>query len=392
MRRLLVTALAAVTIVAPGRVHAQVSLATPDGWTFTFAGNVGAFYVFEHEGSAGDVTSPGALVGVGRQGSAIRSGYLPAFAVLDAKGNEHGAELTAHFGLAPVVQTAGGHDDAEELGARIDLRQAYVSVAGTWGRVLAGREVGVFARQSMLGDMSLFGTGATGGVTGNPGGTTLGHSGYGYIYPGFNAQFAYSTPSDRPLQVTIGLFDPSTNNGFDELLLPRLESEVRWKKGGAALWASGLLQNERDRLIDRSATAWGASAGGRIQVGTLSAQVHGYAGRGIGATTLFSGGRTADSASAALRRSEGFLAQLTVQPRLGALTLGAALGASRLTAATDEPYFRTTNRAATLGAYVQATRSLKVVGEVTATWSLDADALTDDNQAVAVATGMMLFF
>jgi hypothetical protein len=392
MTRSRIVALATLVLLIPARAQAQVRIETPDGWTFTFAGNVGAFYVFEHESGAGDVTGPGALVGAGRQGSAIRSGYLPAFAVLDAKGNEHGAELTAHFGLAPVVQTTGGHDDAGELGARIDLRQAYVSVAGKWGRVLAGREVGVFARQSMLGDMSLFGTGATGGITGNPGGTTLGHSGYGYIYPGFNAQFTYSTPSERPLQVTAALFDPSTNNRFDELLLPRFESEIRWKAGATALWASGLVQYQRDRAIDRSATAWGVSAGGRIQVGALIAQVHGFTGRGIGATTLFLDGRTADSASAALRESDGLYAQVTLQPRLGAVTLGAALGASRLTAAAGEPYFRTTNRAATLGAYVQATRSLKVVGEVTTTWSLDTDALTGNNHAVAVATGMMLFF
>jgi hypothetical protein len=379
-------------VLGVGSAHAQVRLATPDGWTFTFAGNVGAFYVFEHESDAGQVTAPGTLVMTGRQGSAVRSGYLPAFAVFDAKGTEGSAELTAHFGLAPVVQTTGGHDDDEGLGSRIDLRQAYVSVAGSWGRVLAGREVGVFARQSMLGDMSLFGAGATGGVTGNPGGTTLGHSGYGYIYPGFNAQLAYSTPSGRALHFTVALFDPSTNNNFDELIAPRLESELQWERGGVSLWMSGLLQPEHDTQLDAGATAWGASAGGRVRVDEFTVSAHGYAGRGIGATLLFRDGRTADVTSAALRPSDGLYSQLTFNPREGALTLGMALGASRIRAATGEPYFRTTNRAATLGAYYQATRSLKVVGEVTEAWTLDDDSVTHDNRATAVAAGMMLFF
>lgn len=383
---------AALLLACATPAWAQVRLATPDGWTFTFAGNVGAFYVFEHESSSGMVTTPGALVGAGRQGSAVRSGYLPAFAVLDAKGTEGVTELTAHFGLAPVVQTAGGHDDESDLGARIDLRQAYVSVAGSWGRILAGREVGVFGRQSMLGDMSLFGTGATGGITGNPGGTTLGHSGYGYIYPGFNAQFAYSTPSQHPVQVTIALFDPSSNNNFDELIAPRLEGEVQWTRSGTTLWLSGLVQPERDTRLDAAATAWGASAGGKVRFGGLALAADGYAGRGIGSTTLFREGRTADTLSTSLRQSLGVYSQITLQPHLGPLTLGAALGASRLTAAADEPYFRTTNRAATLGAYYQATRSLKVVGEVTETWSLDTDPATRDNRATAVAAGMMLFF
>jgi hypothetical protein len=372
--------------------RAQVRLAPPDGWTFTFAGNVGAFYVFEHESDAGAVATPGALVTSGHQGSAVRSGYLPAFAVFDAKGTEGTSELTAHFGLAPVVQTTGGHDDEEGLGARIDLRQAYVSVAGHWGRLLAGREVGVFGRQSMLGDMSLFGAGATGGITGNPGGTTLGHSGYGYIYPGFNAQLAYSTPHDRAMQLTVALFDPSTNNGFDELIAPRLESELQWERGAVSLWLSGLLQPEHDTRLDAGSTAWGASAGGRVRVDVITLSLHGYAGRGIGGTLLFRDGRTADSTSTALRPSEGLYSQLTYEPHQGPLTLGLALGASRIRAAAGEPYFRTTNRAATLGAYYQASRSLKVVGEVTETWSLDDNDATKNNRATTVAAGMMLFF
>lgn len=390
MRSAMGGVLALLLVAAPA--HAQVSIATADGWTFTFAGNVGAFYVFEHQSAAGQVVTPGALVGIGGQGSAVRSGYLPAFVVLDAKGTEGTVDLTAHFGLAPVVQTEGGHDDAENLGARIDLRQAYVSVAGHWGRLLAGREVGVFARQAMLGDMSLFGTGATGGITGNPGGTTLGHSGYGYIYPGFNAQFAYSTPERLPLQATIAIFDPSTNNGFDELAAPRLETELQWTRAGGTLWASGLLQAERDTRLGISTAAWGASAGGKVQFRGATLSAHGFMGRGIGQTTLFRDARSIDTTRVSLRRSEGLYTQFTVQLRGGSATLGAALGASRLRSAPDEPYFRTMNRAATVGAYLQATRSLKIVGEVTEAWTLDADPATRNNRSTAVAAGMLLFF
>lgn len=390
MRRTLALGLLLAASAAPAR--AQVQLATPDGWTFTFAGNVGAFYLFEHEASDGTVTAPGTTVGAGHQGSAIRSGYLPAFAVLEAKGTEGVTDLTAHFGFAPVIQTMGGHDDADNLGARVDLRQAYVAVAGKWGRLLGGREVGVFGRQSMLGDMSLFGTGATGGIAGNPGGTTMGHSGYGYIYPGFNAQFTYSTPPSRPLQLTMGLFDPSSNNNFDELIAPRLETEVRWSHAGLTVWLSGLAQPERDTRLDAGTVAWGASSGGTVQVGSVKLSVHGYAGRGIGVTTMFRDGRSADTTSTALRRSGGLYGQVTIQPHRGPLTLGVALGASRLLAAAEEPYFRTTNAAVTLGGYYQATRSLKVIGELTGAQSSDAVPLTRGNRSMVISTGMMLFF
>lgn len=384
--------LAALALALPTAVAAQVRIVTPDGWTFTFAGNVGAFYVFETERDGGTSASPGVIVGSGGTGSAVRSGYLPAFAVLDARGTEGTTELGAHFGLAPVIQTAGGHDDAEGLGARVDLRQAYLTVGGGWGEILAGREVGVFGRQAMLDDMSLFGTGATGGITGNPGGTTLGHSGFGYIYPGFNAQIAYSTPRSRALQATLALFDPSVNNGFDELVTPRLEGELSWGGGGALLWTSGLLQPQRDATLGASAAAWGAMAGGRVRSGTFTFTASGYTGRGIGTTRMFEHGRTADPLVAELRPSAGFLGQASVQVDSAGSRLGVAFGQSVLDAGNGEPDFRTRNSAATLGAYLQATRSLKVVGEVTHAWSDDGLAGTATNRSTAVAAGMLLFF
>lgn len=150
-------------LLLPAPVAAQIAVTTADGWTFTFAGNVGAFYVYEHEAGTGTVATPGALVGAGHEGSAIRSGYLPAFAVLDAKGQENGLRLGVHFGFAPQIQTTSADSGAPT--GRVDMRQAYLTVGGGWGKILAGREVGVFARQNLLNDMTIFGVGATGATS-----------------------------------------------------------------------------------------------------------------------------------------------------------------------------------------------------------------------------------
>ena len=378
--------------LVPHLATAQVPIDTAGGWTFTFAGNAGAFYVFELESDNGSVVSPGSAVGIGRRGSAVRSGYLPSFAVLEASGVEGSTALSAHFGLAPVVQTEGGHDDPDGLGARVDLRQAYLTVGGDWGEVLAGREVGIFFKQSMLDDMTLFGTGAVGGISGNPGGTTLGHGGFGYIFPGFNAQIAYHSPNDRELRFSAAIFDPSVNNGFDELLLPRLEAEASWDRNGVVVWGSGLAQHQRDTRLDASATAWGVSAGARFSRRGVTLSAQGYWGQGIGATMMFQDGRTSDTTSVNLRPGFGYLGQVTWRQPGRALTVGASFGASHLENAFGEAPFKTINRAATAGAYLQATRSLKVVGEVTHAWSTDADPATTANRALAVATGLMLFF
>lgn len=379
-------------MLAPRLASSQVPIDTARGWSFTFAGNAGAFYVLELESDDGTVASPGAVVGAGRRGSAVRSGYLPSFAVLEARGMEGSTALSVHFGMAPVVQTAGGHDDSDGLGARVDLRQAYLTVGGAWGEVLAGREVGVFFKQSMLDDMTLFGTGAVGGITGNPGGTSLGHGGFGYIFPGFNAQIAYHSPGNREFQYSAAIFDPSVNNGFDELLLPRFEAEASWERNGVVLWGSGLAQHQRDTRLDAAATAWGLNAGARISRRGVSLSAQGYWGKGIGTTLMFQDGRTSDTASTNLRTSFGYMGQVTWRGGENPLTVGASYGASYLENAFGEAPFRTINRAATLGGYLQATPSLKVVGEVTQAWSSSALAGTTANRALAVATGLMLFF
>src|SRR3712207_7400281 len=54
------------------------------------------------------------------------------------------------------------------FGAQIDMRQVYLTVGGGWGQILAGRELGLFGRQNILTDQTLFGVGATGSA-GTPG-------------------------------------------------------------------------------------------------------------------------------------------------------------------------------------------------------------------------------
>ena len=371
--------------------HAQIGITTASGWTVTLAGNVNAFYVFERESKTGRTVSPGALVGAGGSRSAVRSGYLPAYLVVDAKGTENGLALGVHFGVAPQIGTDESADEGSR--ARIDFRQAYLTVGGNWGQLLAGRELGVFQRQSFLADMSLFGVGATGGGVAESGRPVLGRSGYGYLYPGFDAQLAYSTPTGRAIQFTVSLADPAANNGFTELPAPRVEAEASWRRGGAHLWAGTLVQSERDTALDAGATAWGLTAGGRIEAGTLGVVVSAYTGRGIGTTFRFADGRTADSlGAAALRASHGLLAQVAWNPAKGPLTVAASAGGSVVASRVGEPAFTTKNRSATAGIYLRATPSLRLAAELTLARSSDDDGLTPHNTSTAVATGVMLFF
>jgi len=167
---------------------AQLTMQMSNGWSFTFSGNVKAFAIYASTSdNGGKLGAPGGLIGIGGKGFNVRTGLLPAFAVLDAKGKEGSTDLGVHFGFAPQIQCGGQAHDC--FGAQIDMRQVYLTVGGTWGQILAGREIGLFNRQNILTDQTLFGVGATGGING--GGTTLGRIGFGYIYPNFVAQMTY---------------------------------------------------------------------------------------------------------------------------------------------------------------------------------------------------------
>src|SRR5213080_5169523 len=156
-----------------------------NGWAFQFSGNVNAFWTFSHGDSS-------AATGRSRTYSNVRTGLLPAFATFEARGKEAGMNLAAHIGFAPQIQN--GFNAHDQFGAQIDMRQVYLTVGGEWGQILAGRELGLFQRQNILNDMTLFGVGAVGigaagtGTGAQGGGTTLGRIGYGYLYPNFDAQ------------------------------------------------------------------------------------------------------------------------------------------------------------------------------------------------------------
>ncbi|HEX2220307.1 MAG TPA: hypothetical protein VHG35_16000 [Gemmatimonadales bacterium] len=393
--------------------EAQLTMQMSNGWSFTFAGNVNAFALYDDISEGGIAATPGGIVPpadpLGGKGAfGIRTGLLPAFAVFDAKGKEGETDLSVHFGFAPQIQcgyttgregTSGssvngqGHDC---FGAQIDMRQVFLTVGGSWGQILAGRELGLFGRQAILSDQTLFGVGATGGPAGE--GTTLGRIGFGYIYPQFKAQMTYSTPAGRPGQLSIGVFQPATNPPYTTVQLPRLEAEGVYTAGNTKVWVGALAQNNKTPDVglgdEETAFAWGGNAGVRLGSPTFSVTATGYYGKGIGTTLMFLGGSAGTGVGGDdLRNSYGGYGQLSFTPANSKVTVAGSWGISILKAADDvEADFETKNWLASGGIYYQATKSLKVVGEFNYAVTNDDDDATDENKEIAPAVGLMLFF
>src|SRR2546422_1837038 len=292
--------LVAVALLWPAAANAQLTMQMSNGWSFTFAGNVNVFWVFTKENTAaGDAAN-----------SSVRTGLLPAFATFEARGKEAGMNLGVHFGFAPQIQNAGVHDQfGVQSGAAIDMRQVYLTIGLKDGsQILAGRELGLFGRQNIVQDMTLFGVGAVGIGGGQSGGTTLGRIGYGYLYPNFDAQLTYSTRAGRPGQLSIGAFQPSVLLGdrnangtcavaatcaFVVTKIPRVEAEFTYNqksgKNKYMFWAGGLWQSTSNAASGgQTISSVGGTAGVRADIEDLSVVVNGYIGKGVGTTFKFS--------------------------------------------------------------------------------------------------------
>jgi hypothetical protein len=395
MRRVL-GALLCVALGLAGSARAQgLTMQMSNGWSFSFAGNVNAFLAYQHLDSTGAVGSPGTAVGTAPTGtSRIRTGLLPAFATFDAKGKEGNINLGVHFGFAPEIQCAGGvHDCA---GAQMDMRQVFLTIGGPWGQILAGRELGVFGRQNILNDQTLFGIGAAGNPLG--GGTTLGRIGFGYDYPNFVSQVTYSSRTDRPTVFAVGVFDPSFNGPYTSLQIPRVESEVTFSHRQHKFWVGGLVQSNKDPA-GNSATAFGLSGGVRLGFNQFSIVGSGFWGKGIGTTLLFANGTGNHSATGSndLRTTIGYIGQVAFTPSGSKMTLAASYGANVLKNAQDEQIggadvFHTVNGLISGGVYYQWTRSLKFVGEFDYSWSKETVTNPKKNTSFSPAAGLMLFF
>src|SRR5437867_7975804 len=400
--------LVAVALLWPAAANAQLTMQMSNGWSFTFAGNVNVFWVFTKENTAaGDASN-----------SSVRTGLLPTFATFEARGKEAGMNLGVHFGFAPQIQNGAVHDNfgdraigvgtGTQAGAQIDMREVYLTIClKDWSQILAGRELGLFGRQNIVQDMTLFGVGAVGIGGGQSGGTTLGRIAYGYIYPNFNAQVTFSTKPGQA-QVSIGLFQPSVlgSGTYTFTRIPRVEGEFSYNqksgKNNYMFWLGGLWQSTSDSASGgQSISSIGGTAGIKASMSDLSIVVSGYIGKGLGTGLLFSGFEKAGTAatSTETRSSDGGYAQIMykLQPKT---SVGLSWGFSRLknndTAAPNgdgNTAVRANGYSYTAGIYHQWTKSLKLVFEGTEEGTTGViGGLAPGTKQIDISGGFMLFF
>jgi len=392
---------------------AQAGITIPAGdWTVDISGNVNAYYQNTRaSGDAHAATSGSLATGRDANGdkvaNGINTGLLPAWIGFTGKTRQNDLDVSWTISFQPGVSDNGPTGDGALGGSQSTQflnRQTFIQFGdASWGSVKLGKDLGIFASDAILSDMTLLGVGAASGRSGSAANTTLGGIGTGYIYAAWKGQIAYTTPNWNGVQATLGVTNPNQN--FDAVNQDRLgiEGKVSYTWAGdvaGKVWASFASYDvTRDTTSgsfagNKSYTARAYDIGGNVNMGNIGLTGYYYTGKGAG-TTLF--GTLGADANGSTRDSRGGYIQATYVIPTGT-KLGASYGVSKLDATSfdktqvaDELVRE--NRRWTIGAYHPLTKSLNLVAEYNDVRS-ELQGYNDVSAAKSknVSLGAILFF
>jgi predicted porin len=221
-------AVAGAVFAAASAAHAGIIIPAGE-WTVDLSGNVNAYTTWAK--AKGSAVIEGGAVGLpqagGTKGSnnSFSNGLLPNFLSVTGTTRQNDLDVSFTISLQPGSTAynalnggTGGTGGMNNGNGGINNRQAFITFGDkSWGSVKIGKDLGIFASDAILSDMTLLGVGApvAGGAGGNYGGnTTLGRIGYGYLYADWNPTIAYTTPNFSGFQATVGISQAFASNSF----------------------------------------------------------------------------------------------------------------------------------------------------------------------------------
>jgi predicted porin len=388
-------------VLALSASAANAGIVIPAGdWTLDVNGNVNAFANWtKFSGSTTEVV--GGINGLAQTNEdrtqGINTGLLPSWLGFTGKTRQNDLDVEFTISMQPNVSDQSGavHGDS-----KTPLnRQAYLSFGDkSWGSIKLGKDIGIFASDAILNDMTLLGVGA--GAANSGGATTLGGIGTGYIYAGWKGQVAYTTPNMNGFQATVGIVNPNQIAGGDEAQsVARDQYQDRFGLEGKAsysfaandvtgkVWVSGASYDVTYNATRNSYRASVVDVGANVNVAGFGLTGYYYTGEGAG-TTLF--GAQGATSTGQKRDSDGGYVQATyVLPTK--TKIGLAYGISSLDRVGSEAATLVKdNTRYTLGVYHPITKHLNLVAEYN---DVRAEAHSGiENKARSGSLGAILFF
>ena len=227
---------AAISLVPLAQAVAGIDIQAGD-WKLDFSGNINAFYVNASCDHGENTAVTGGLACTGDNATSVRNGLLPAAFVFTASTRQDNLDISATIGLYPGINSsaAAGVNGAGLPAALqtpgIDARQEFLTFGdASWGTVKMGRDIGIFAKDAILDDMTLLGVGTASGNAA-PGNTSLGRIGLGYIYTDWIPQITYTTANFGGFTASVGAFTPLDDGNYTSHNSPQFQGGLAYVFG-----------------------------------------------------------------------------------------------------------------------------------------------------------------
>ncbi|MGV3582135.1 MAG: porin [Methylophilus sp.] len=426
MKTKLSLAVATALVAAASSANAGIMIPAGD-WTLDIGGVVNAYYThtnvdnIEHGAGYGGAlfTQNDALTGVATDNSTanITTGLLPNYLSVSGKTRQNDLDVGFTISINPGASTTNAGIQAGF--ANQENRQAFLTFGdASWGSIKLGKDLGIFASDAILNDMTLLGVGSgAGGLAGNT--TTTGRIGTGFMYADWKSQIAYSSPNWNGFSFTAGLTqawdaiavgDFAANGAPITAINPGVmnsqgsgnragsqtayegKASYEWTGDvGGKVWVSAMTQKVDSLAVGGDDRATAYDIGATVNVAGFGLTGYYYNGDGIGQTVQLNHGFDATGKS---RDSDGYYVQGTYTiPGVGT-KLGVSWGQSQLDGNSGEAFDDLTDSMWTVGAYHPITKHLNLVAEYSVVKSeLDGTATGNlENEAKTIALGAILFF
>ncbi|MEE9332165.1 MAG: porin [Methylophilaceae bacterium] len=396
--------LAVAAALLAGASSANAGIMIPAGdWTLDIGGVVNAYYtVTKFDDDRGAGTAP---LGLGSGDSSsqgnITTGLLPNYLSVSGKTRQNDLDVGFTISINPGASTTQGGRQA----AHQENRQAFLTFGdASWGSIKLGKDLGIYASDAILNDMTLLGVGsAAGSLAGNT--TTLGRIGTGFMYADWKSQVAYTSPNWNGFSFTAGL-----TQGWNAVSTPAAGGTVSTDRAGAGsaveakasyawtgdfagkVWGSAIKQKVAGLAAGGTDSATAFDIGANVNVAGFGLTAYYGDGDGIGQTIQLFDGFDATGKS---RDSDQWYVQGTYTiPGVGT-KLGASYGVSTLDGNTGDTFNEIEDSMWVVGAYHPITKHLNLVAEYSESERerSGAGAVADaEGSAKTISLGAILFF
>jgi predicted porin len=399
MKTTIKLAVASALVAAASSAQAGITIPAGD-WTLDIGGVVNAYYTTTK--FSGDTGAASAPLGLGTDHSSrnnITTGLLPNYLSVSGKTRQNDLDVGFTISINPGASTeAAGRQSAQQ-----ENRQAFLTFGDkSWGSIKLGKDLGIYASDAILNDMTLLGVGSgAGSLAGNT--TTLGRIGTGFMYADWKSQVAYSSPNWNGFSFTAGVTQGwnATTGGFGGASgTERSGAESAYEAKASYEWAGDVSGKVWTSGISQKVSLTGPAGADRATAMDIGANVNvagfgltGYYGQGdgIGQTLQLNGGF--DAAGKSRDSDQWYLQGTYTLPGVGT-KLGVSYGESTLDGNSADTFSEVQDSMWTVGAYHPITKHLNLVAEYSQSErELDQRAAADlDAKAKTISLGAILFF